>query len=655
MNQEFPHLFTEGKIGSLTIKNRLVMPGMGAGLANEDGTVSPGLLKFYETRARGGAGLIVTEAAVVNWEHGRQRQFQLGACADRHIDSLRRLADTLHPYGTKVFLQLYHPGSLTTCELAGGPLRTPSGLENSHWRQPCRPMSVGEIHSLVNDFIAAARRGKEAGLDGVELHGAHGFLLNEFFSPYTNKRTDQYGGALANRCRLAAEIISGIRSELGPEFPLTLRICADEFLELAGIREIGMTLEDAIENVRYLIPFGLDAVSVTSGVYDTQNTSLEPISYPQGWRTYLSQAVKEQVNVPVIGVSVIREPRYAEQLLRQHSMDFVGVARGQLADPEWGLKAESGRASEIRRCICCLHCRESLTKRGRAECAINPKSHHEWEYGELKTDGGGKPVVVVGGGPAGMEAARMLALRRYRPILFEKRSALGGQLRLAALPPYKGKIHWITKYYEERLKVLNVDVRLNTEATLELIQAERPAAVFLATGSRPFLPASIPGIDGPNVCTSTDVLTGQVKLYGKQVIVVGDGQTGIETAEVLGMQGNMVAIVGRGRQIGEKIYVQNRVDVIDRLTHQHARLLPQSNLIAIDAAGIIVENTVMGHTEHLDAEQVVLSLGVRPNTAIFEQVMEAYPDAICLGDAIHGGRIADAVHTAYDAVMALKS
>lgn len=647
MSGEFPHLFVPGNIGKLKLKNRLVMPAMGTGLAKEDGTVSEALMTFYEIRAKGGAGLIITEFTMINGENGRHNPWQLGAFSDSHIPGLRAMAKRVHKHGTKMFVQLCHPGCQTFCEPNGVPLLTPSGRESQSFKRPCRAMTVEEIHQTVEDFAQAALRVKQAGMDGVEINAAHGYLLNEFLSPYTNKREDEYGRDMIGRCRIVKEIIEAVREKVGPEFPVILRMTVAEYLITAGIKEQGLNLPDSIAILNYLIPFGLDAVSVSSGIYDTQNSAWEPISFPQGWRSYLAETVKQNVPVPVIGVSVIREARYAEALLKRGAVDFVGVARGQLADPEWGVKAETGRAAEIRRCISCLHCMERLYTTGHAECAINPRSHHEEEYGEITAPGKGQPVVVVGGGPAGMEAARMLALRGFKPILFEKREQLGGQLRLAVKPPYKGKIDWIVSYYEERLRVLNVDIRLNTEATVELIKKENPIGVFLATGSVPNMPESIVGIHGENVYRAVDILSGKVKLFGKQVIVVGDGQTGIETAETLGTFENVVSIIGKGNMIGEKIYPQNRTDVMSRLVRQHARMFPRKKLIAINPQGITVENTVSGDLSFMSTEAVVLALGVRPDTELHEAVLKEYPDAVLLGDAIHGGRIADAVHTAY--------
>lgn len=653
MNTQYPNLFQPGRIGKVEIRNRVVMTSLLTGLANKNGTVSEGLIAFYETRAQGGAGLIITEATRVV-PGGCHNKFQLGAFEDEQIPGLRELVDRVHESGSTIFMQLYHPGSQTTNKLAGGELLSPSGLASKALvPQKCRAMTQADIDALIKAFADAAVRAKEAGFDGVEINAAHGYLLNQFLSPYTNKRTDAYGGNIKGRCRFVQEIIVAVRQAVGKDFPVTLCISADEFLEKAGIKEDGIDLPETIAILTHLIPFGLDAVSVSAGTLETQNCAWEPISYPQGWRTYLPETVKHNIFIPVIGTSVIREPAFAEQLLKRGAMDFVGVARGQVADPEWALKAEQGRACEIRRCISCLHCMQQLVETGHSECAINPKSHHEAEYGTLKVTGDNRPVVVVGGGPAGMEAARILALRGYKPILFEKTSQLGGQLLLADKPPHKGKIDWLISYFEERLKVLNVDVRLNTEATPELIAAENPVAVFLATGSTPSRPASIVGIDGENVFIAPDVLTGKADIRGKQVIVVGDGLTGIETAETLGLQENVVSVVGRNSEIGERIYVQNRQGVIDSLVVQHARFFPRRELVSISADGITVKNTATDDLLFMPTDVVVLSLGVRPNLKGRDEFLKAFPDAILLGDAIRGGRIADAVHTAYDAVTAL--
>ena len=650
---KFPVLFSQKNIGTMTLKNRIVMPAMGVGLANPDGTVSEAMIEFYKKRAEGGVGLIITEVTMVNGVHGRHNPQQIAAFDDMHIPGLTKLADSLHNHGTKLFLQLYHPGNQTFCDLVGGPLRTPSGIESRVLHQASREMTVEEIKDLVNDFAAAAARAKKAGVDGVEIHAAHGYLLNEFLSPYTNKRTDLYGGDMIKRARIIQELITAIRNEVGRDYPVTMRITADEFLETAGIKEPGLGLLSAVKIVKHLVPFGLDAISVSSGIYDTQNTAWEPTSYPQGWRLYLAETIKEAVDVPVIAVSVIREPEFAEKILKKNVTDFVGIARGHLADPEWGKKAMAGRTADIRKCISCLHCMESLSKTNHTECAVNARSHHELEYGPLKENGNGRKVVVVGAGPSGMEACRVLALRGFKPVLFEQSETLGGQLNLASAPPYKEKLLWLIDYYAQQFRLLNVDVRFNTKATAEIIAKEAPEAVFLATGSVPIVPRSIPGIDGEHVYTTTDIISGKVTLFGKQVVVIGAGMTGLETAEMLGIQGNMVSVVEMLDEIGSGIYIQNLMDVIGRLQSQHARFFPSHKLLKIEADGIIVENQQTGDVKQMTADAVVLSLGIKADTSIHEEVLSAYPNAVLIGDAGKAGRIASAVHSGYKAASSL--
>lgn len=654
MSCNFPNMFLPADIGNVQIRNRIVMPALATGLANEDGTASIAMCDFYAIRAAGGAGLIISEPARISTAptaaHIRN---QLGAFSDDCIPGLKKLATAVQKHGAKIFLQLCHPGNQTDFPPQDEELLTPSGEPSAAFRHKCKAMSHKDIDEIVSHFASAAARAKAAGFDGVEINAAHGYLLGEFLSQYTNHRTDEYGGSVPNRCLIVIRVIEEIRRQVGKTFPLALRISADEFLETAGIKKDGIKLSDAVAILNCLLPYGIDAVDVSSGIYETQKCAWEPISFPQGWKTYLSECIKRNVDVPVIGVAAIKEPEYAESIIRRGAVDFVGVGRGQIADPEWAEKAKNGRAAEIRRCISCLHCMENLVTNGHAQCAINPRSHHENEYGPIKRCGNGEKVVVVGGGPAGMEASRMLALKGYKPVLFEKFGKLGGQLGLADKPPHKGKIDWLIDYYEERLEVLNVDVRLNTEATVELIEAEDPAAVIIAVGSKPNMPDSIVGIHGKNVVHSSEILSGKVRPVGKQIIVVGDGQTGIETADMLGFYENVVSVVGRGRTIGEKIYAPNRMDVLDRLTAQHARFFPNSNLVAINSEGITVENVVTGDLFFMPTDMVVLALGVKPDTKTIQRIKERYPDAICVGDAVRGGRIADAVHSAYVAVNSL--
>ena len=647
-------LFSPKQIGSLTVKNRLVMPAMGTGLANTDGTVSDGMLAFYEERAKGGAGLIVTEVTMVN-PTGRHNPWQIAAFDDSHIPGLTRLAERVHQYGTKIFLQLYHPGCQTFNDLVGGPLLTPSGVaRRSLPPQQCRPMTAEEIRSLVEDFAAAAERAQRAGVDGVEIHAAHGYLLNQFLSPYSNKRTDEYGGDWKGRARIIREIVCAIRQRVGRDYPVTLRMSVDEFMEMTDIPEPGLKLEESLQILPWLVPFGFDAVSVSSGTYDTQNVAWEPSSYQPGWRLYLARAVKQAVDVPVIAVSVIRHPDFAEQVLeRGDTADFVGVARGQLADPEWGVKAMEGRADEIRRCISCLHCMEQLAFHNHTECAVNARSHHELEYGPLKRDGAGRRAVVVGSGPSGLEAARVLALRGFQTTLLEQEEELGGQLRYAAKPPLKEKINWLIQYYTRQMELLGVEVRRGVRATVQTIREERPDAVILATGSLPTLPKSIEGVDRPNVHSPLDILSGRVRPEGKVVVVVGSGMTGLETADLLCQWNNRVTVVEMQETLGPDLYFQNLDDILARLKACQVRLLPSRRLLAIGTDRVRVMNLLEETEETLEAEEVVLALGVHADRSVHREVLEAFPNAVLVGDADCVGRIAAAVRSGYLAAARL--
>ena len=493
----YERLFSKGKIGSVTLKNRLVMSPMGIGLANLDGTPSEDMIAYYEARAIGGAGLIIPEITRVNDVHGAGLMRQLSVTQDRHIEPLSRLAQAVHKHGAKMFIQLHHPGRETVTALTGGaPTVSASDIPCKYVQQPTRALTTEEVQALIQQFVDGAVRVQKAGCDGVELHCAHGYLLQQFLSPYTNKRTDEYGGSFENRLRIVSEIISGIRTACGADFPIGVRLSIEEFLDKNGVTEDYIHIQDGVKIAVALEAQGIDFVDVSVGLYETGITCVEPISFPQGWRRDLIKAVKDHVQIPVIGVSVIREPAVAEQFLEDGVEDFISMGRTWLADEAWGTKVQQGREDELCKCISCLRCFESLNEYNAvglpAECALNPRLAREKKYGELKYDTKGHSVVVVGGGPAGMMAAKTLAERGCHVTLIDRGSALGGTVNLAKKPPLKERMEWIMDYYRAAFDRLDVTVKLNTEATAEMIEQLKPDAVILGTGAKPIIPSKIP-------------------------------------------------------------------------------------------------------------------------------------------------------------------
>ncbi|MFA9424429.1 MAG: FAD-dependent oxidoreductase, partial [Sedimentibacter sp.] len=386
--------------------------------------------------------------------------------------------------------------------------------------------------------------------------------------------------------------------------------------------------------------------------YESVTTIIEPISYPQGWKRHLAKAIKEAVNIPVIACDVIRKPDMAETILEEDNLDFVALGRAQLADPEWGNKARAGHEEDIRPCISCLNCIESIMKCGTIKCAVNPRVGKELEYQGFHKNGEGRKVVIVGGGPAGMEAARVLALKEFVPIIFEEKEHLGGSVYLATKPPLKDKLNWFLDYQELTLKKLNVEVRLNEKATIEKINEINPYAVFIGAGSTPIVPP-IPGVDKDFVYTSTDILDGKVKLENKNVVVAGSGMTGLEISELLIASGNKVTVIEMADKIAPTGYVPNVVDISMRLVKGGVKLLSSMKLTNIKDGELDIENTKDHQMTTLKADALVLSLGVKCNNEIVKAVEESYKIVEILGDACRPGRVVDAMQNGFEKAYVL--
>ncbi|MBP2072265.1 MULTISPECIES: FAD-dependent oxidoreductase [Thermoanaerobacterium] len=653
----FDGLLSKGKIGTMETRNRIVMTAMGNALANNDGTVSQRDINFYGARAKGGVGLIITECTIVD-ERGKGNTKQICVYDDRFIPGLKALAEEVHKYDGKIVVQIYHPGRQGISAINGNlPMMAPSDVECKVVRQPVQAMSIQQIEEMVNKFVDAAVRIKNAGIDGVEVHGAHGYLINQFLSPYTNKRTDKYGGNLENRMRFLEEIVVGIKEKCGKDFPLLVRLSVDEFLEMVGLPNEGLHIDESVKIAKRLEELGVDALDISCGIYETMNVAWEPSSYEQGWKVHLAETIKKSVNIPVIGVSVYRDPEFANRMIEEGKIDFVGSARQHFADPEWANKAKEGKLDEIRKCISCLYCMESLMSAditgASAQCSINIQSGREGELNDFKEDGAKRVVAIIGAGPAGLEAARILAKRRFKPLIFEKSDKLGGQLQFANKPPKKEKINWLIDYLKTQIEKAGIEVRYNTAPTVEILKKLNPYAIFLAQGSNPIMPKSIRGIDRKNVLVAEDILSGKVRLNGKKVAVVGSGMTGLETAHYLAVDGNDVSVFEMADEIGPGLFFQNLIDILGHLGPFKVKLYPKHKLVEIGEDKVIFENTETKENIYQVFDYVVLSLGRTPNTELIDEIKAAFDNVVVLGDAKQAGKIRNAMESGFMAAYNL--
>lgn len=632
------HVFSPITIGTMVVKNRLVVPPMVSNYANQDGTCSEQFIRYHEEKAKGGWGLIIVEDYKINPEAGGFVKLP-GLWHDGQIASHKRLTDRVHQHGAKIAAQIYHAGRETCAEITGVQPVAPSAIPDPVVNAMPRELTVAEIRQLVAQFGDTALRAKQAGFDAVEIHGAHGYLVNQFMSPFSNKRIDQYGGTILNRARFALEIIADIRAKVGADYPLIYRMSVNEFVE--G----GLTTEDSKVIAMLLEEAGVDLIHASNGVYASAETIIPPTAVGHAWSATISEELKKVVSIPVITVGRINDPLIAESVLRARQADLVSMGRGSLADPHLPNKAKAGRFDDIIRCIGCLQgCIQRNAQQLPIKCLVNPLTGHEAER-QVEPASRVKKVLVIGGGIAGMEAAIVAAQRGHQVELYEQNSRLGGQWVLAAIPPTKEELSSFTVWQIHQLQQLGVVVHLDTALTLAQIQAAKPDAVIVATGASPFVP-NIPGKDLPHVFTANDVLQGKVQL-GKRVVVIGGGLVGSETAAHLANHGREVSIIEMNDDIFMGTPGATKQYLMKDLQQHQVVILTRTQVQAIQPTAVIVRDHE-GREQTLAAvDSVVMAIGSRPVSFSLAELQDEVSEIVTIGDAQQVRKAMEAVEEGY--------
>ncbi len=637
------------------------MLAMGIGYCEYDGTITDRLIRFYIERAKGGVGLIIVPCAYNDF--GMNLPMHPALDDDKWIPGLRRLTDALHEYDVKVFAQLLHLGSSLWAMPDGSPPVSASAVRSKLTGVVPRELTVNEIRETISHFAEGSARAKEGGFDGVEFAGTGGYLFNQFLSPLTNNRDDEYGGDFERRLKFPVETMEKVRQSVGAGFPISYRTCGDEFMK-GGNRQVEMKLvAQAVEKA------GTDLINVTAGWHQSF-LPLITMDVPMGTFVYLAQGTKEVVDVPVIACNRISDPLLAEQILLNNQADMIGMARALLTDPQLPNKAAEGRYDEIRRCIACNQgCLDAAFSMQQISCVLNPAAGREQEFDLIPVQTP-KKVFVIGGGPSGMESARVLAERGHQVTLFEKSDKLGGQLNLAAIPPGRGEFANAANFLVGAIKRAGVTVKLGVEVDIDLVAKEKPDAIVVATGSMPVIPEII-GIDGANVFKASDVLKGEVGIKDSAV-VIGGGAVGIETALFIASKGTMspdyAVFLSAGGAMdaehavkltmkGKKVVVLEMLDRIGQdmgiTTLSSLRLHLRQHNVGIITRALAqritesgVEFTHDSETKIQKADMVVVAVGSKPENTLFESIKDMVPEIHQVGDCVSARTVKEAVEEA---------
>lgn len=636
MSYEFRSLFTPIRVGSLTLKNRLYSTAHAEAMA-ERGTPTERLRRYHEAKARGGCALTMFGGSTSVHPSSPASGWRLiGNHDDSIIPHYRQMAEAIHRHDCLVFTQLTHLGRRAQSD--NGPwhvLLAPSQIPEQVHREVPHEVEPEQIAELVRAFGDAARRCREGGLNGIEISMAHNHLIDQFWSPLFNHRTDGYGGTLGNRMRFGFEVLAEIRRQVGRDFVVGARISGDEFTVA------GLTADDMAEIAHRLAASGLvDFLSVIGGgahTYQLQAAVVPNMSFPTAVYVRLASAIKQAVpGMPIFHATRIVDPIHADQLLAERYIDVVGMTRALIADPEMPRKAQEGRLDDIRQCVGANEgCIDRMYQGKPITCVQNPVAGREDELGEVRPAAIPKKVVVVGGGVGGLEAARMAALRGHRVVLVEKEVEVGGQVLIASRAPARADYAGIVRFLGVQVAKLGVEVRLGVEATPELVLAEGPDAVVIATGSHPYIPP-IPGVDGKHVVTDRDVLLDRV-MVGERVVLVDDVHTqqALSTAEFLVERGKRVEVISRLFYPGQDIGITSVVPLYARLFTKGVTLSPHTELRAIEGSTVVVANVYSGGERRIEGvETVVLAMGSRATDSLYRALKGKVRELYAVGDCL---------------------
>lgn len=652
MAMEYRKLLSPCKIGTLEIKNRFVVPALGTNFGDREGHITQQLKDYYIERAKGGFGLIILEVCAID-PYGKAIPNQINVWNDECIPGLKDLIDEIHRYGAKVAVQLHHAGRQTDpATLDGNPPIAPSAVPCPVRKTLPKELSTEEVYELIEKFGDAALRAQLAGADAVELNGAHGYIIAQFMSQYSNKRLDEFGGNLESRLQFPIKILRNIRGKCGNGFPVIFRFCGDEMIE--G----GRRIQDSEIIAQMMEEEGAAALSVSMAVYGSLQYMSAPAAVRTGYITDLSKKIKEVVDIPVIVAGRINNPRLAESIIKNEKSDFVALGRVSVADPYFPAKVASGRTDEIAPCVACLQgCIGNLfdPDKQKITCLVNPFVGREKELKIEKTVQK-KKIMVAGAGPAGMAFAWVAAKRGHQVVCYEKTDKIGGQFRLAGIPPCKDELLGVMKYLQRMNEKYGVELKRNTEVTPELITREKPDAVILATGATPLVPP-IPGIDNPRFVNSYDLLDGKCTV-GQKVLVVGGGLVGVETADYIADRGSEVTIIEYKPDLAmdEQTYV--RMFLMKRLEAHNVKSVCNAKVQRFTDTGVIYENvssqngTISSSVKHLDGfDSVVIAMGHKSYNPLETEIKNSATEVYVLGDAKKAGLAMEAIREAVECAV----
>lgn len=656
-------LFEPITINGLQIKNRIAMPAMHLGYC-QNGFVTDQLVEFYEERARGGAGLIIVGGCAID-EHGYPSMIKIDD--DKYIPELARLTSAVKKHGAAISAQLFQAGRYSYSFLFGVEPVAPSAVPTKLTRQTPRELTEEEVYAMIESFAGAAARAKKSGFDAVEVIASAGYLVSQFLSPVTNLRQDKFGGDFGRRMLFGLEVARRIRETVGPGFPVFFRVGGSDYMPGGNtneeIRQFCVELEKA----------GVDAINVTGGWHETLVPQIT-MGVPKGNYVYLASRIKQAVQIPVIACNRINDPLLADALLFDGLADMAGIARGLIADPFLPQKASEGRLDDVRRCIGCNQgCLDAVFSGRKVTCLVNARAGREFELQSAPADKV-KNVLVVGGGPAGMEAARVAAERGHRVTIWEKSGSLGGQLNIAAVPPGREDFSLLVNYLTGQISALGVRVELNKEATVENVPAFGADAVVMATGASPITPG-IPGVQSDNVVQAWDVLVSEANT-GRRVVIVGGGAVGCETALFLARKGAIsaetfhflalnraetpeklielatrgikeVTIIEMQRSAGADIGQSTRWTILQELHHYGVKVITGAVAEEITPAGVYIKKGEAG--ELVEADTVVMAVGSRPESALCETLKEVVKEIYMVGDAVAPRKALDAIFDGFTA------